>query len=389
MDVTDIVDTKLAWIIDIANRIKTYFMSDSDELYQLVADGIKKHKAVAALQKIACDGCTFMIISPDPKQLFMDIIESIKISTSDKFRSDINPITILTKMVDHEYMLDVNGTRLCYGIKASIASKYLLKAIACKVLTTVNGYTDNVDADTGLLTNIEELDPQYEYSLIIGGRKHHRKIAHSERKKRNIRLEIISRIVEFVRASDTISKGIIFVNNVSECESSAMNMIYTEYKYKTAIVDYLKLLINKSYDDYKFKTFLHNDFNVPYDFRMIKHSCLLNHIDTKQPTYIANMYNIGMYAPVICYPLQKLNIAHPIVKLYLLYIDVFMLEHKTQKIAPSKHALSDKLQQTFDELTKFNQSSTWIGFYIDEAYDKIQYNMKSRSTDMMPITLIV
>jgi putative methionine-R-sulfoxide reductase with GAF domain len=66
-----------------------------------------------------------------------------------------------------------------------------------------------------------------------------------------------------------------------------------------------------------------------------------------------------------------------------------MLEHKTQKIAPSKHALSDKLQQTFDELTKFNQSSTWIGFYIDEAYDKIQYNMKSRSTDMMPITLIV
>jgi len=386
-DMVDMVDTKLAWIITIAERIKSYFSSDSSALLKLAMSEIDNHKVVAAHQKVVCDDNIFMIISTDPKQLLIDIVERVKAENSEKLRTELNPVTLLTKLANQEYLLDMNGTRLCYAVYASISSKYVLKLMACKLFSSVRVFYNNIDSDTKMLTNIEELDPQYDYStsLVIGGKKKkHRnkqsnKKSNKQPKKTNVRLEIIERIMKFVEGNEEIMKGIVFVNDISECRTMAMNIIYTEYRFKSAIVDYLKILISTSYKKYKFKAFVHNDFKIPYDFRIIKHSCLLNHIESKQPVYVANMYNIGAYAPVPCVPSQSIHMAHPIIKLYMLYIDVFMLEHKTKKLAPNDHLINDKLIEAFDEVRKFIDDPEWIGYYKDEIYDKNQFNMESKT----------
>lgn len=392
---TSVIDMKLSWILDVADRVQSFFKPQSSELLNIVNQVAIKHGAVVAYNKIASSGYTFVIISIDPKQLLIDIINLIQSKKSKSFQTTLNPVNILVKLVDQEYGLDVNGIRLCYGIKASVASNALMKSFACRTIASVRRYYDYIDEHSGMLISdkIKEIHPTFDYNsdtiTAIGGKK--RKFKPVEKKKGNIRVNIVSRLIEYVRNNPTISQGIIFVNDLSESSQSPINILYTEYKFKEAIVDYLNLLTASSYTNYKFKSFLHADFNLPYDFKMRKYSCLLNDKVNKQPTYIANLYNIAEYEPVPCVKsvIQDtfIQFAHPIVKMRMIYVDMFMLEHKT---CSTKHesVFGNRLLKIFAEVQTFDKSPTWIGYFIDEAYEKIKHNTKSRANTSIETFLV-
>ena len=158
-----------------------------------------------------------------------------------------------------------------------------------------------------------------------------------------------------------------------------MNIIYTDFKYKDAVVDFIKLLVEDSYPDYSFKCFRHADFSVPYDFNMVKYSCLITHNATHQATYLANLYNSGSYSPIPCYQ-SVLNYAHPIIKLRLLYIDMYLVEHKMQTTDLPKHEklYMSKMISAYEELLNYEKQPVWIGTFRDEMYEKNKINLKSK-----------
>ena len=118
---------------------------------------------------------------------------------------------------------------------------------------------------------------------------------------------------------------------------------------------------------------------------MKKYSCLINDRDTNQAVYIANLYNNATYEPLPCIKsyLQEsfLQIAHPIVKLRFIYIDMFVVEHKMNSEYKNDSIHQIKMLKTFNDIISFDKTPTWIGFYKDEGYEKNKFNMKMNMTN--------
>lgn len=383
---TNFLQTKLSSILEVAERIQSYFSNSAYEnIRPIIKSVIKKHDAIFAYDKIASDNYKFMIISQDPHKVLLEIIRTIKNENSPTYQTVFNPTSIITKLANKEFMLDIGGVRLCYCIKSSVPSNYLLKSFACRVIASVKSYYNFMDPESCsiLSDKIQELHPLYDYRTdtkrIEGGKK--RTTTTLQKKKKNIRVDILSRLIEYIRNNPAISIGIILINDLDDCTFSAINIAYTENKFKDAIVDYLRLLIETSYSTYSFKTFMHADFSIPYDFRMKKHSCLINDKTSQQPTYLANLYNNPTYEPMPCiksYVRESfLQLAHPVVKLRFLYIDMFMVEHKMKSDKRNDSIHQNRMLKHYNDIITFDKTPTWIGFYKDEGYEKNKFNMKS------------
>ncbi len=397
MRTIDIEESKLTWILQVAGRVSSYFKSESTSLIDDVESVVHSHKAIFAKGTIANGDYTYMLITDNPKGLLEAIVDRLKSRNSRLYQTSLNPITIIMKLLNQEYLFDVNGTRLCYAIKSPIPSNYLMKAIACKHVYPIHLFNSYIDEVSNTFAgNLQELHPLYDYRIkgnrILGGRK--KPFTPNEKKKSNVRLEVISKLFEYVRNAPAVAQGIIFINELGECNASAVNILFTEIKYRNAIIDYLKLLIPESYPTYTFKSFLHADFTVPYDFRMRKTSCIMNDIESKQATYIANIYNIATYSPVPCtrFIIKEsfIYMAHPIMKLMLLYIDMYMIEHKTKTVNPTSHeqVYLNKMLQAYNELRTFDKTPIWVGVFIDEAYERIKYNMRMKMANPIDTILI-
>lgn len=380
----DILESKLHSILEVAAKIQSFFVWNPTRVADVIKACSKKHHALHAEEMIASDGYMFMVITSDPKLFMMDVVDGIKgLKVKDR---EINPIHLFTKLADKEYMLDLNGFRVCYALRSSVASHFLLKSIACRRMTLVRNFLNYIDPETNKIMeeHLKELHPEYDYETkaIVGGRmkpkekKRENNFSYSQRK---LRLDIINRLVEYVRNNSSISKGVVFVNDVSECEKHAINIIFTNIKYKDAISDYLKLLIESDYKHHSFKSFKHADFSVPYDFRITKYSCIMNSKTIAQPLYIANLYNMATYDPMPCIKHIEnetfINMAHPIIKLRLLYIDMYMIEEKTKKNGMvDNNIFMDKLYKAYEELKEYSKSLHWVGYYKDESYEKNKFN---------------
>ncbi len=382
----NIMNDKLTWLIKIANKIMPHYQTRTDTLLKLIARELKNNNLAFAHNCMASDKNIFMIISTEPKQTIINIINAIKHENSPEYQSTLNPTKSIVKLAEREFVVDMNGTKMLYVINASVSSNYLLKVIACKYFMSVNNYADIIKH--GINKYINELHPHFDYSehslrIIYGGKKG--KVIKQQKNKSNPRIEALGSIMQLVRNNDELSKNILFVNDINECNSTAMNIIYTDYKYKNAIVEHMKSLF-ENHNQYKFKAFMHNDFYIPYDFKLTKHSCLINDSVTSQAIYIANLYNMASYTPILCYKHKfdkNINITHPAIKLQLLYIDMYMIEHKTKKIAPSNQTNNyvSKMITTFNEVESFNDDVEWIGYYIDDAYSRNNYNLMSRTNN--------
>ncbi len=378
------MEHRLDQIIKTAEKILPFFQVRTDDLLKFILDGLHKNNTTVAYNAMACDGCIFMIATPDPKQIILSTIESIKLLNSDKYQAILNPINVANKLDNMEYLVDMGGTRIMYLIKTPTPSNALLKIIACKHIANVYNYDDIMKDDQ---RNFDELHPDYDYNLqtnraILGGRKKSNK--KSKIVKTNPRIEIIAQMIDLVSNDKDLASHIIFINTQDECRTNAMNIIYTDHKYKDVIIKFMKSFYEHS-ENYKLKAFMHNDFHVPYDFKLIKHSILLNDVMSGQPTYIANLYNMGTYSIIPCWKEKTINIimTHPIIKMQLLYIDLYMLEYKSQNPNSDnyKKMYMSRLMDTFYEIQKFSQDVEWYGYYIDDAFEKIRYNKLMKTTD--------
>ena len=389
---TDIIDMKLSWLLSVAERVKSIFASsaESDDITKIIKSTAEENNALLAHNMTASEGSRFMILSEDPYQLFLDIIKNIKATNNPLYQEELNPSNILMMLVDSEYRFDVGGIRLCYGVKCSIPSNYLMKAIACRNIASANSYNSNIDQEsfTLLKDKLHELNPLFDYrtntNRVIGGKK--RTFTRQQRHNGRERTDIIARLIEYVRSNKNVSEGIIFIDELSDCSSSAINILYTAYKYKDAITDYLKLLVADKYHDYTFKAFLHSDFSVPYDYRLKKYSCLINQKSSQRPTYIANLYNTTTYDVIPCTRSiinnTFINITHPVIKLWILYIDMYMIERKMGETHPTNHEALylNKMTKAFNDVQTFDKYPRWMGVYLDERYEKQQFNQKMKAT---------
>ena len=390
---TSVLDMKLSFLLDIAKKIQSSLSTniDSNEIVKIVLQAVKKHNAIVAHDVIASDGYEFMIISAEPVKVFYDIIQLLRDANSKKYQDSYNPINIITKLVDREFLLDTGGIRMCYGVNATVPSNYLLKSFACRIISSVRSYYNYVNSESFVIDRhkVEELHPLYDYQTkknrILGGKKKTKTT--KEKRTGNVRINILSRLIEYIRGNSVISNGLIIVNELNECSSSAINIIYTENKFKDAVIDYLKLLIADSYSSSTFKAFLHADFSIPYDFMMKKYSCLMNDKTTNQATYIANLYNCATYDPIPCVKSvireSFIHIAHPLIKLRFLYIDMFMIEHKTRSTEPIHHEKinQSKMLKAFYDLETFDLTPIWVGYYKDETYEMNKLNLKMKMTN--------
>lgn len=382
----DILSIKLEWLLNIATRLSNIFKSQSTGLLQHVESVCKDNQAIAIKDCIACEDYTYMILAKDPKQVLEKIIQRLQQENSKLYQSTLNPVMIMTKLIDQEYLLDTNGTRLCYAVRSPCPSNYVAKVIACKNILSILTYQKFIDEDSNCLVEdkIKEIHPLYDYSTksnkIIGAKK---KIKTTNKKrKQSIRTNIIAKLVEFVRQTNKLAQNIIFVGDIYE--DTAVNILYTDRIHKESISAFVESLIAKEYPAYKAKVFLHAQFRVPYDFRMRKHSILINEKKTENPTYIANLYNIPSYMPLPCTKSvirdTFINQSHPLVHLMLLYIDMYMLQIKTcsSEILSHESLYMTKLTKAYNNVLTYDKTPTWIGVYLEEAYDKIKYNMKMK-----------
>lgn len=386
--VSDITESKINWLLDIAGRLTSILKSESKGLLNDIEVVARKDNAVIARKCIASDGYTFLLLSKDPSKLLQDIIDHLRDRNSDVYRSTLNPINIMTKLVDQEYMLDTNGTRLCYVVKAQHPSNYLMKAIACKTMLQISTFAKYIDPESNTVKEdmVQEIHPRYDYSIQsnkVGGGRKKPKTPH-DKKKHSVRMDVLSQMIKYVREDSSLAQGIIFVNDGTE--DAAINILYTDRKHKESLETFLNELTAKSFPSHSCKCFLHAEFKVPYDFRARKHSMLMTDKKTKSTTYIANLYNIAAYMPVPCTKAIVRDTfiykSHPLVKLMLLYIDMYSLECKTnaQQLSAQEKTFHNRMVKAYNEVLAYEKTPTWVGVYMEEAYDKIKYNMKMRMT---------
>lgn len=383
----DIVLSKISWLFEVASRIESVFKSQSTRLLDDVEIVCKKNNALYARGCIACDGHTYMILSNNPKQLLIAIVEHLKATNSEIYQATLNPTMIYMKLASQEFMLDTNGNRLCYAVKADYPSNYLMKAIACRSILTAHSFGRYIDPESNTMVEemIRELHPLFDYRInanrVAGGRKKAK--GNHNKKKQNARVDIIFRLMQHVRNNSTLAKGIIFASDTNA--DSAINIVFTDRKFKEAIESFINELVKSSFTKYASKCFLHAEFAVPYNFRMRKYSILLNEKATKFPTYIANMYNIGAYAPMPCIRSIVRDTfvykAHPLVNLMILYIDMYSLERKTkaQQLESQDKVYMTKLMKAYNDVLEYDKSPTWVGIYTDEQWEKNKYNQKMKA----------
>lgn len=388
MALIDAIAGRLNSILSIAETIKGAFKENDNDLRRVISKTVSSDPtAIATFDSFAARGYDCVVIAKDPSKFLFDVIKRLG---DEQNLEGLNPINVMTKLANAEFLLDINGSRVCYAIQSQVPSHYLLKTFACKNLLTPHGYYENVDQESCQLSAdaIAELDPLYNYETAtrraqLGGKK--RVITNRDRKRRNVRREAIELIVAAVRADSNLSKGIVFVQYPSECSNAAIDIIFTSMAYKNALVKVIGEIVSEHYIDmYSTKTFLHADNDTPYEFRLKKYTCLFNHNLTKQPVYIANIYNFGTFTPIPCVKdvvgETFIHHAHPLVRLRLLYMDMYFMERKLGMGNASRYeqTIINNLTKVHNDVSTYNKAPTWVGVYDDEAYAKNRFNMMSR-----------
>jgi len=82
--------------------------------------------------------------------------------------------------------------------------------------------------------------------------------------------------------------------------------------------------------------------------------------------------------------------AHPIIKLRMLYIDMYMVEVKLRSTNPTnmEHIYQPKMTKAYDELLAFDKDPEWVGEYIDEAFENRKYNTSQKLSTPSTVSII-
>jgi hypothetical protein len=371
------VSSKLEIILSLAAKVESYFTSQStiDTVTNDLIEIVDKHKALCTSTSILNDSTPMYILAKDPKALIDDFVSLLR---SYPNKEDYNPIVIITKLFKKEYSVDVDGNKLLYIIQSDVVCQEMLKSIICRQMCSVKSYFSILDNQC-FINNESYSQIEYESDLsmkeIKGGKSKKQKPKVSSRLK--MKTEIINALLDFIKGDPYIRNGVILINSIQDINDHALDLIYSEYKIKEAIVKFLNIYIMENHNTYVFKSFLHSGFSIPQDFRLKKYSCLINEKATNQGLYLLNMYNSAVYDPIPAIVINGIQCAHPLIRLRFLYIDEYIAKLKSVNSSVNKKYIT----QVCKDILDFNKIPTWKGFYIDENYERNQLNMTFKMDD--------
>lgn len=395
MSSESVLDSKIDWLINVANAVKSHFLYvDKPTIIDIIDDYSKETKSVFISDTLIADGYEYLLLSSQPYDDFISLTDHLKKNKIiQQNRESFNPIVLSQRLIKQpngacEYLFDIAGARMVYGINARYPCDLIGKIIGCRNVSFVKNYFKYIDDESFMLKKDAILSLKMDTDIIVGGKKKKGK-TNMQQTDKAIRIAVLDSLFKYISTHHDISHGLIVINKDND---SPATLSYMDYKYKDAIHDFLVELVKKDYKNFSIKTFLHAEFNVPYDFRMKKHSCMLINNSTKNNVYIANLYNIASYDPIPCtrdivYNKGNrddistfLNIAHPIVHLRFLYIDMYLTivranDRKKMEIEV-KQKYKNRVDRAYNECLTFINTPIWLGVYIDESYDHIKANNK-------------
>lgn len=402
---SSVLDSKIDWLINVANSVKSHFLFvDKPSLNSIIKEYASNSDSVFVSNPLISIGYEYLLFSKTPYDELTSLCEYLKknkIVQSD--RESFNPVVLSQKLIKQqngatEYLLDIAGARMVYGISARYPCDLVGKIIGCRNVSFIKNYFDLIDDESQRFKKDAILALKMETD-IIGGKKKKSKTRPQQTDKA-IRASILDALFKHISSNHDISHGIVVIDKGGEHPAT---ISYTDYKFKDAIHAFLVELVRSEYKNYTTKTFLHAEFNVPYDFRLKKHSCMIIDNSTKKNIYIANLYNSASYDPIPCIRdivyengdkskiKTFLNMAHPIIHLRFLYIDMYLTivrsSDQSKMELEVKRKYQSQLERVYNECTLFDKTPIWLGIYVDEAYDHIKANNKVamlEKVDMAP-----
>jgi hypothetical protein len=407
------MDSHMDWLLSLATRLRSKF-------YDTSIESTIKHYLTQCIQidpsiKLI-DGAwlnqqaPLFIICNNPTQVFRSIIEQLKVDLPEAEQSKFRPLTIITKLAHREFILDIGGNQLIYGINSKFANDSLIKSIICRNMYSLKQYFNQIIPDSNMLLpdSLSLVDPLLDTTAdtIAGGRSKSKKKSprqESPASKTGFKIKVLGRLVEYIKTNPMFMGSLIYLNTMNDIDNHAMDIIYSDGRAKDGVIDYLKILIQGSYDEYRFEINSHAGYFVPFDFRLRKLSCMVKHRKSGQTSYLVNLYNAATYDPIPSYRLidspkmikgQTITtcqlVAHPLVRMRFLYLDQFFLASKSLDKGSSQfdRLLQAMVVKAYSDLKKIPTSMPlWVGVYRDEGYDKNQENM--RSNVEMPYEIIL
>ncbi len=395
------MDRHLQWLLSLAQRVQSHFVDTKTKtiieeyLFKLLNES-KHSKYYLLKDSLLNHTATMVLFSESPVDDFKHLIESLK-TLNDEDKQKLKPLTIITKLANREFILDIAGSQVIYGVKVKSPTSYAISAANCRYLYSAQEFSSNsiTNYDTRSKsqdTFIKELNSVVAIpsESIFGGKKRNRNRDYGSSKPKfassfDIKVAVLNRLNTYLRNNETLSAAIIYVNDMSDIDNHALDLMYTELRMKDAVIDYLKLLISEQYKDYKFEYNAHPTFSVPLDFRLKKFSCMMRNTKTNKLIYLVNLYNSASYEPI---PVHKdiskdkySLIAHPIVKIRFVLIDLHLLQGVANTASNKSESFNKTLVSMLHKNTKdlFNddKKTYWVGFYKDESYARNQENMKT------------
>lgn len=386
------MDSHMDWLLSLAGQLRSKFYDTSIEstIKHYLDQCIQSDPSIKLIDgTLINQQAPLFIICSDPKQVFKSIIEQLKIDLPETEQSKFRPLTIITKLANREFIFDIGGNQIIYGINSKFANDALIKSIICRNMYSLKQYFNQIAPDSNMLLpeSIALVDPN---TVVTGGRikkKSPKRVTSTS--KTGFKIKVLGRLVEYIKTNPMFMGSLIYLNTLNDIDNHAMDIIYSDGRAKDAVIDYLKLLIQNSYEDYRFEINGHHGYYVPFDFRLRKLSCMVKHRKSGQISYLVNLYNAATYDPIPSYRLINKGsdksvtcqlVAHPLVRMRFLYLDQFFLNSKSLDKGSSQfdQLLQQMLIEASIELKKDNSDKPlWVGIYRDEGYDKNQENMRS------------
>lgn len=379
------MDCHMDWLLSLANSLQSNFLNIDARVfikkYLLnVKQGHFLENSPLLKQSI------FVLFAPNPIEVFKSIAKDLSNDLTDDQKIKFKPIIFITKLVDREYVFDVAGSQMIYGIKCEKPTDAIIKAAICQTQYAVSNYFNNLSIETRLIS--DEILQWCSPENVIGGKpSKHKKIKTSDSSFKH-KLNIIQRMMGYIRNNPILNNIVAYANTTKDIDQHALDIIYSDPRAKDAIIDYLKLLINEKYSDYKFEYNAHPHYEIPLDFRLKKFSCMMRHRDTNKIIYLTNMFNSACYEPIPCfreiYADKTCELyTHPLVQLRLLYIDLHFLQISNSNSDHFKRIIGKMLQRAYDQLcNKQPDSISWLGYHKDVAFDRNRENMRSNATNL-------
>lgn len=385
------MNAQIEWLLSLAKTIQpklTEVVTMEKIVEQFINKTIETHTdstLVDKMHEVIDSDYKYIIFTKDPYGFAKMFTKYIIEYEEDHKTFWFKPITIVTKLIRKEYLIDFNSSKLIYLIQANNSNQFLIDSIIFKKLANVKIFF-KIDKKH-LMSYIELFNSKFNNVPTINKSK---SFGNNKLSSQKIRYEILNKLFSELKVDDyDLYNNLILVDKFDNVNFKALDTIYSKLTIKDVINKKLNKIVKDLYPEFTFKEVTHSNHYTPNDFRMKKFTFYLE--KNKFKIYLINMYNTGTYDPIPCYLKTNTNVydSHPFVSLRFLLLELNVLnmlelsgtninvqtnEYRNQ-IGGLIKSICTQLLKSYDE-----KLPKWIGYYRDEDYAKIKYNQIHNNT---------